>query len=141
MPNSRPILLIEDDRVDVMTVKRALGDLKVTNTLCHSVNGEDALEYLRDNSNEQPCVILLDLNMPKMNGIEFIKAVKADKVLKKIPIVVLTTSANERDVAESFEFSIAGYIVKPADYKKFVEAVRIISHYWTLSKSPNKELT
>ena len=138
MQNSKPILLVEDDRVDVMTFERALKDLKVTNPLVYSANGEEALGYLRNESNKKPCVIFLDLNMPRMNGIEFLKVIKADNVLKKIPVVVLTTSKNERDIIESFEFSVAGYIVKPADYKKFVEAIRIVNLYWALSELPNE---
>ena len=137
MRSSKPILLVEDDRVDVMTVKRALKDLKVTNQLVHTANGEEALEYLRGEGDGKACVILLDLNMPKMNGIEFLKIVKEDKELKKIPVVVLTTSEEEQDVVESFKLSVAGYIVKPADYKKFVEAIRTIELYWTLSELPD----
>jgi len=119
-----------------MTVKRAFKDLKVTNPLVHSVNGEEALDYLRNESNKKPCVILLDLNMPKMNGVEFLKIVKSDDMLKKIPVVVLTTSTEESDVVESFELSVGGYIVKPVDYKNFVEAIRTVELYWTLSKLP-----
>ncbi len=137
MRNLKPILLVEDDRVDVMTVERALKELKVTNPLVHSANGEEALGYLRSESNKKPCVILLDLNMPKMNGTEFLKVVKADDVLKRIPVIVLTTSREEQDVVESFNLSIAGYIVKPTDYKKFVEAIRAIDLYWTLSELPD----
>ena len=137
MRNSKPILLIEDDSVDVMTVKRALKDLSIANTLVHSVNGEEALEYLRNDGNNEPGIILLDLNMPKMNGIEFLEVVKADKTLKKIPVVVLTTSKNERDILETFELSAAGYIVKPADYKKFVETISVINRYWALSEIPD----
>lgn len=136
MKSCKPILLVEDDSIDAMTVKRAFKDLKVTNPLAHSLNGEEALDYLRDESNEKPCVILLDLNMPKMNGIDFLKVVKNDDVLKKTPVVVLTTSTEESDVVESFELSVGGYIVKPVDYKKFVEAIRTIELYWTLSKLP-----
>jgi len=139
MRNSRPIMLIEDDRVDVMTVKRALKDLNVTNPLIHTLNGEEALEYLRNDSNQKPCVILLDLNMPKMSGLEFLKIIKNEDKLKKVPVVVLTTSKNEQDVIESFQLGVAGYIVKPADYKKFVEAIRTINLYWTLSELPNGE--
>jgi len=137
MRNLKPILLVEDDRVDVMTVERALKELKVTNPLVHSANGEEALGYLRSESNKKPCVILLDLNMPKMNGTEFLKVVKADDVLKRIPVIVLTTSREEQDVVESFNLSVAGYIVKPTDYKKFVEAIRAIDLYWTLSELPD----
>ncbi len=130
-------MLVEDDRVDAMTVKRALKDLKVANPLVHTHNGEEALEYLRSESNKKPCVILLDLNMPKMNGIEFLKIAKGNEELKKIPVIVLTTSEDEQDKVESFNLSVAGYIVKPTDYKKFVEAVRTIDLYWTLSKLPD----
>lgn len=139
MRNFKPILLVEDDSVDAMTIKRAFKDLKVLNPLVHTTNGEEALQYLRDKSNKKPCVILLDLNMPKMNGIEFLKVVKADDVLRKIPIVVLTTSKEESDIVDSFKLSVAGYIVKPVDYKKFVEAVRAIEVYWTLSELPDGE--
>jgi len=138
MRSSKPILLVEDDREDAMTVGLALKDLKVTNGLIHTVNGEEALEYLRSKDSKMPCIILLDLNMPKMNGIEFLKIAKADEGLKKIPVVVLTTSKDEQDVIESFKLSVAGYIVKPADYKKFVEAVRALELYWTLSELPNR---
>jgi len=131
--------LVEDDSVDAMTVKRAFKDLNVTNLLVHTLNGEEALNHLRAESNGNPCVILLDLNMPKMNGIEFLKVAKADDVLKSIPVVVLTTSQEEQDVVESFKLSAAGYIVKPVDYKKFVEAMRTIDVYWTLSELPNGE--
>ena len=139
MRNSKPILLVEDDRVDAMTVKRALKDLNVTNLLVHTLNGEEALNHLRAESNGNPCVILLDLNMPRMNGIEFLKIIKADDELKKIPVVVLTTSRDTHDKVETFGLSVAGYIVKPADYKKFVETMRTIDIYWTLSELPDEE--
>ena len=136
MRNSKPILLLEDDTVDVMTVKRAFKDLNITNELVHVTNGEEALEYLRNEDNARPCVIISDLNMPKMNGIEFMKVAKSDEKLKKIPVVVLTTSQEDRDKIDSFQLSVAGYIVKPVDYVKFVEAVRAINLYWTLSELP-----
>ncbi len=137
MRNSKPILLVEDDRVDIMTVKRTFKDLKITNQLVCLGDGNQALEYLRNENNEKPCVILLDLNMPKMNGVEFLRTIKADKALKEIPVVVLTTSKKEQDVIESFNLGVAGYIVKPVDYKKFVETIRTIGLYWTLSELPN----
>ena len=137
MKNLKPILLVEDDSVDAMTVKRALKELNVTNQLVHSINGEQALEYLKTDNNKKPCVILLDLNMPKMNGIEFLQAIKEDEKLKRTPVVVLTTSNEQDDITTSFRFSVAGYMVKPVDYKKFVEAIRAINLYWTLSELPN----
>ncbi len=136
MRDSKPILLVEDDNVDVMTVKRALRDVEVKNQLIHTGNGEEALEYLRNESNRKPYVILLDLNMPKMNGIEFLKTVKSDEELKKIPIVVLTTSKDEHDIAESFKLGVAGYMVKSVDYESSVETIRTIVLYWILSELP-----
>jgi len=133
------VLLVEDDAIDTMTVRRAFRDLKLNNPLAHATNGEEALEYLRNAENPKPCVILLDLNMPRMNGVEFMKAAKADSVLKKIPIVVLTTSRDDRDIVESYKLSAAGYIVKPVDYKKFVEAVKTIDVYWTISELPQDQ--
>ena len=136
MKTLKPIMLVEDDEVDAMTVKRTLKDLNVTNKLIHKINGEEALEYLRNDAEKKPCVILLDLSMPKMDGIEFLKITKNDEQLKKIPVTVLTTSRGERNIVESFESSVAGYIVKPVDYGKFVEAIRVINLYWTLSELP-----
>ena len=137
MRSSKPILLVEDDDVDVMTVKRALKDLNIKNRLVNTANGEEALEYLKNNGNKKPCIILLDLNMPKMNGIEFLQIVKADDSLKEIPVIVLTTSSQQQDIAESFKLSIAGYIVKSVDYAEYTEAINTINLYWTLSKLPS----
>jgi CheY-like chemotaxis protein len=134
--SNKPILLVEDDEVDSMTVKRALKELHVTNPLAHVENGEFALEYLRDGKNEKPCIILLDLNMPIMNGIEFLQVAKHDANLRRIPVVVLTTSEEQQDKVASFDLGVAGYIRKPVDYKQFVEAVRSIDAYWTLSELP-----
>ena len=136
MRNARPILLVEDDHVDVMTVQRSLRDLNVLNPLVVAPNGEEALEYLKDENNKRPCVILLDLNMPRMNGIELLKVLKADEELRMIPVVILTTSEDVDDKIATFGLSAAGYIVKPTDYKKFVEAMRTINVYWTLSELP-----
>jgi len=138
MRSMKPIMLVEDDHVDAMTLKRALKDLKVANELVHRINGEEALEYLSEESNPRPCVIFLDLNMPKMNGIEFLQIVKADNDHRRIPIIVFTTSKNEWDRFETFNLSAAGYIVKPADYKSFVEAIRTVELYWTLSEFPDE---
>jgi CheY-like chemotaxis protein len=136
MRNLKSILLVEDDSVDAMTVKRAFAELKVTNELVRAINGEAAINYLKEHRDKKPCVILLDLNMPKMNGIEFLKVVKADDELRPIPVVVLTTSKDDRDKMESFKACVAGYIVKPVDYRKFVEAMKILNLYWTLSEIP-----
>jgi CheY-like chemotaxis protein len=138
MQDSEPILLVEDDTVDAMTVKRALRDLKVANPVAHVTDGEEALGHLKDPSKARPCLILLDINMPRMNGIEFLKAVKADTVLQHIPVVMLTTSTNDRDIIQSFHLSAAGYMIKPVDYKQFVETIRTIDAYWRLSRMPTR---
>ncbi len=136
MKSEISILLVEDDRVDIMTVKRALKDLKITNPLNITRNGEEALAFLQDERNQRPSIILLDLNMPRMNGLEFLKIIKQDKTLRRIPVIVLTTSEEEQDRIESFDLSIAGYMIKPVDYLKFVEIMKTIHLYWTLSKLP-----
>lgn len=134
--SNKPILLVEDDQVDVMTVTRALKELHVTNQLVQKENGEEALAYLRNPANTTPCIILLDLNMPVMNGIEFLRVVKHDEVLRKTPVVVLTTSEEQQDKVNSFNFGVAGYMAKPVDYRQFVEVMRSINTYWTISEMP-----
>ncbi len=133
---SKPILLIEDDSVDAMTVKRALKELRVSNPLQHVENGEEALAYLNNPANERPCLILLDINMPVMNGIEFLQAMKSVPALKCLPVVALTTSDEQEDKMESFQLGVAGYMRKPVEYQQFVEIMRTIDAYWTISESP-----
>ncbi len=137
MVNSKkPILLVEDDRVDAMTVKRALREINVANRLDVVQDGEEALEFLRNPDNERPAIILLDLNMPRMNGIELLRVMKSDDALRSIPVIVLTTSKADQDRIESFNLSVAGYMLKPVDYLQFVEVMRIVNLYWTLSELP-----
>jgi CheY-like chemotaxis protein len=137
MTNNKPVLLVEDDQVDAMTVKRAIRQIKLKHPLIHAENGEEALEYLSNESNEKPWIILLDLNMPRMNGLEFLQIAKRDEVLKSIPVVVLTTSKEQQDRIESFNFSVAGYMIKPVDYAQFVDMMQAIKMYWTLCQQPD----
>jgi CheY-like chemotaxis protein len=123
-----PILLIEDDRIDAMTVTRALKELGVANPLVHLDDGEAALEYVKANK-RQFCVVLLDLNMPKMGGVEFLKAARANGLLKDVAVMVFIGSDEDRDRLEKLSLDIAGYIVKSVDYKKFAESVKIIEKY------------
>lgn len=132
--SKKPILLVEDDRVDVMAVKRAVRELKILNPLVTAANGEEALDYLRDKQNELPIIILLDINMPKMNGIEFLNIAKQDARLKRLPVVVLTTSKEDEDRLSSFDLGAAGYMLKPVNYNRFVEVIRTIHTYWTMSE-------
>jgi CheY-like chemotaxis protein len=133
---NKPLLVIEDDQVDVMTIKRALKEIHVANPVIHMENGEDAIAHLRDASQEKPCIILLDLNMPVMNGIEFLQVVKNDAELRKFPVIVLTTSEEQQDKLQSFNLGVAGYMAKPVDYRHFVEVIRSIDLYWTISELP-----
>ena len=141
--DTKPILLVEDDQVDVKTIRRAFEHHKMLNPLHVVSNGARALELLRrqgafTNQDDvpRPAIILLDLNMPVMNGIEFLREVKADDELKKIPVVVLTTSNEESDRVKSFELGVAGFIVKPVDFPKFLDAVKVFDLYWKLSELP-----
>lgn len=140
MRDDKVVLLAEDDMIDPQTIKRAFKDLRITNPLVITSNGEEALTYLRNVVNPKPCVVLLDIKMPKMDGLEFLRVMKLDENLKMIPVVVFTSSNEERDKIASFSLSVAGYIVKPADYKKFIEVMRTIDIYWTLSESPPENL-
>jgi CheY-like chemotaxis protein len=133
--SAQPILLIEDDHVDVLTTRRALKEIHVDNPLVVCENGEQGLAWLRDAA-DPPCLVLLDLNMPVMNGIEFLEQVKRDEHLRRIPMVVLTTSEEMEDKVRSFDLGIAGYMAKSLDYRRFVEAMRSIDAYWTSSGQP-----
>ena len=132
----QPILLVEDDKVDAIAVIRALKEVHVENQVVHLENGEEALKYLLDPTSHKPCIILLDLNMPVMNGIEFLKALRDDEQRRRIPVVILTTSDDPEDKLRSFNLGIAGYMPKPLDYAQFVVVMRSIDTYWTLSQMP-----
>ena len=133
--SNQPILLVEDDQVDVLTTRRALRELHVTNPLVVCENGEEGLAYLRG-AFDPPCIVLLDLNMPVMNGIEFLENVKSDERLRRIPTVVLTTSEEQEDKVRTFDLGIAGYMAKTVDYRRFVDVMRSIDLYWTMSELP-----
>jgi CheY-like chemotaxis protein len=136
------ILLVEDDELDVMNVRRAFKKNKVLNPLFVAGNGLDALDMLRGvggNAPEVPLarrIILLDLNMPKMNGIEFLRELRHDPMLNLIPVIVLTTSDEDRDKVEAFQLNVAGYILKPVTLTHFIETMATLNKYWTLSEIP-----
>lgn len=127
------ILLLEDDDIDAMTVRRAIRELKSSIVLDRVTDGEAGLEYLKE---KRPNLILLDLNMPRMNGVEFLDALKHDDELRRIPVVVLTTSEEDTDRIKTFNIGAAGYMVKPVEFEPFVEIMRTIEAYWTTSKLP-----
>ena len=127
---TKPILLVEDDSVDAMTVRRALKEIGSTRPLVHRLNGEEALEYLGSASEaELPGLILLDLNMPRMNGLEFLEIKAADERLREVSVVVLSTSTNSHDIERSYELGATGYIVKSIDYRSFVDSIRHLDLY------------
>jgi CheY-like chemotaxis protein len=133
------ILLVEDDEVDVMNVKRAFKKNNVTNPLFICNNGLEALEFLRGSKEplaELPKIILLDLNMPKMGGIEFLREIRKDDKLKNLSVFVMTTSNEDKDKVDAYNLNIAGYILKPLSMERFVEAVSTLNNYWKLCEYP-----
>ncbi len=133
----KPVLLVEDDTIDAMAVKKAFKYLHIKNNLFIVANGEEALDYLRDKDNPRPQIVLLDLNMPKMGGIEFMKIAKADDQLKKVPVVILTTSKAEQDRVITFNLGAAGYIMKPMDHNDFIGMMEKIHQYWEMTLFPD----
>jgi CheY-like chemotaxis protein len=130
-------LLVEDDEVDVMNVKRAFRMNHITNPLFVAENGLEALAKLRNGDVPQGRrIVLLDLNMPKMNGIEFLRELRSDPALAATPVVVLTTSNNDRDKIEAYNFNVAGYLVKPVTFGEFSELMVTLNKYWTLVEMP-----
>ncbi len=133
---SKTILLVEDDDVDALTVERAFRELDVKQRMIRKENGEEAMKYLADPSNSKPFLILLDLNMPRMNGLEMLQKLKEDPDMKRIPVIVLTTSKTSHDISETFNLGIAGYMVKPVDFKHFLEILETVEAYWSMSRVP-----
>jgi CheY-like chemotaxis protein len=130
-------MLVEDDQIDVLNVKRAFDKNHITNPLYVAGNGLEALKKLR--SGEVPAgrrIVLLDLNMPKMNGIEFLRELRNDPALAPTPVVVLTTSNNDRDKIDAFNLNVAGYLVKPVTFAEFSELMVTLNKYWTLVEMP-----
>ena len=131
------ILLVEDDEVDVMNIRRAFKKGNITNPLFVAGNGLEALEMLRGGGvPRERRLILLDLNMPRMNGLEFLRELRGDEELGGTPVVVLTTSDDDRDRTEAFRLNVAGYILKPVTFARFCEAMAALNHYWTLVEMP-----
>lgn len=136
------ILLVEDDEVDVMNVKRAFKKNNITNPLYIAGNGLEALKMLRGESGKPPTVpanrrlILLDLNMPKMGGIEFLHELRADPDLRSTPVVVLTTSDQDQDRVEAYNLNVAGYLLKPVTFNTFADLMVALNRYWALCELP-----
>ena len=139
LPSNRllNILLVEDDEVDVMNVQRAFRKNNIANPLFLAGNGLEALEMLRDGKIPRDRrIVLLDLNMPKLNGIEFLRTIRADQELRLTPVIVLTTSNDERDRIEAYNLNVAGYILKPVTFGNFCEVMAALNKYWALVELP-----
>ncbi len=136
------VLLVEDDEVDVMNVKRAFRINNITNPLYVAFDGLEALKMLRGKNGSSPQIpkqrriILLDLNMPKMGGLEFLQELRADANLKPIPVIILTTSDEDKDRIEAYNLNVAGYLLKPVKFSQFAEAMSTLNKYWSLCEIP-----
>lgn len=127
------ILLIEDDVIEIMKLNRAVNSLGLSHEIVESNNGEEALHVLRSGS-PLPHIILLDLNMPKINGLEFLNILKNDDRLKFIPTIILTTSNNKNDLLECYRIGIAGYVLKPLKYEDYVSKIEKLLAYWSMNE-------
>lgn len=145
--NTEPfdVLLVEDEPADANLVRLALKEGKINCRLHHAMDGVQALAFLHREGDQhasapKPDLILLDINMPRMNGRELLQALKADSALSAIPVVMLTTSDVERDVVESYQLGASGYITKPVDIEQFFHAIQQVESYWfTLTRLPKKD--
>jgi CheY-like chemotaxis protein len=141
MEKSINILLVDDDEVDCMNVQRAFKKNNISNPLTIAHNGVEALDLLRGTNGSSkmdaiPRIILLDINMPKMNGLEFLREIRADKDLHNISVFIMTTSNDEKDRFEAYNHNVAGYIIKPISFEKFVTAVSTLNSFWQLCEQP-----
>ncbi len=127
------IMLIEDDMIEVMKLNRTISKLGLKHKIIEANNGEEALILLSEKDN-LPDIILLDLNMPKINGIEFLNILKNDDSLKYIPTVILTTSNNHKDLLECYKIGVSGYVLKPLKYEAYVDKIEKLLSYWSINE-------
>jgi CheY-like chemotaxis protein len=139
--NTLTILLVDDDKVDVMAVKRSFRELKIANPIVEAHNGIEALDRLRgENGHEKvlsPCLVLLDLNMPRMGGVEFLDKLRRDEALRSTLVFVITTSGAEEDRARAYNMNVAGYVLKHRPGQSFLEAISMLEHYWRVIEFPD----
>jgi CheY-like chemotaxis protein len=142
MNRSQKILLVEDDPKDEELTVTTMEKYHVSNDIVVVHDGEEALDYLfrrgkyQNVSGGNPCVVLLDLNLPKVHGLEVLRQIRADENLKMIPVVILSSSREEKDLAESYKIGINAYVVKPVDFHEFVEAVKHLGTFWCMINEP-----
>jgi CheY-like chemotaxis protein len=148
MPHVRPILLAEDNPNDVELVVTALKDARLVNEIIVANDGEQALDCLHRRgpfaarTGPQPAVILLDLKMPKVDGREVLRQIRADPALREIPVVILTSSREESDLLESYQLGVNAYVVKPVDFEEFTTAVGKLGFFWALlNELPPEKVT
>ena len=136
------ILLVEDDAKDIDLTLAALDEFKLANEVVVARDGEEALDYLycrgdfADRTSENPAVLLLDLKLPKVDGLEVLQQVKADETLKVIPVVMLTSSREEIDMVTSYRLGVNAYVVKPVDFQEFVNAIKQLGIFWAIINQP-----
>ncbi|MGD9488563.1 MAG: response regulator [Calditrichaceae bacterium] len=147
MGKVKKILLVEDDKNDLELTLSALDENHLSNEIDIVRDGEEALDYLyrrgrfKDRDKENPAVILLDLKLPKVNGMEVLKQVKGDPDLKSIPIVMLTSSREEKDLVSSYNLGVNAFVVKPVEFERFVDAVKQLGLFWAvLNEAPSAKL-
>lgn len=126
-------MIIEDDKIEIMKLYRAVSSLELNHNIIEAKSGEEAL-FLLQKKDKLPHIILLDLNMPKVNGIELLSALKKDNQLQHIPTIILTTSNNLTDLLECYKIGIAGYILKPLKYKTYVSKIEKLLNYWSINE-------
>ncbi len=131
--NALSFLLIEDDMIETLKFKRVVDAIDGDYQITEATNGEEALEILKDNPHAFD-IILLDLNMPKMNGIEFLSIIKEDAMLQYIPAIILSTSSNHHDIKQCYEKGVSGYITKPLKYEEYTEKIQNLVAYWNCSE-------
>ena len=136
------ILLVEDDPKDTELTMTALEEYNLSNEVVVATDGEEALDYLyyrgkfQRRSGENPAVLLLDLKLPKVDGLQVLETIKADENLKMIPVVVLTSSREEQDMVRSYKLGVNAYVVKPVDFHEFVNAIRELGVFWAIINEP-----
>jgi DNA-binding response OmpR family regulator len=136
------ILLVEDDPRDVELILESLGDYNLANEVIVARDGEEAMDYLyrrgnfKARPNGNPAVVLLDLKLPKVNGMEVLRQIRSDEKLKMMPVVILTSSREEKDWVESYKLGVNAYVVKPVNFQEFVKAVKDVGAFWAVVNEP-----
>lgn len=143
MNNDMPILLIDDDEVDIESVRRAFKKNNFRNPLYVASNGVEAMDLLCGTQNKKklnplPQIILLDIKMPKIDGVEFLKSLRANEALKSISVFILTSSQEEKDIVSAYVLHVAGYIIKPVSFENLIERIKILTAYWSLIELPSE---